>query len=50
MHVLLACLQDNSCSIDGVCYATGDASPDNSCRVCDHHQDPMGWSEGKGLL
>lgn len=39
------CYTADGCLIDGVCYESGETSPESKCQACDPMQDNFGFSE-----
>ena len=47
--MLAACVWDCAgCTVDGVCVAEGDVSPDNACMICDPSRDRFAFSAHDG--
>lgn len=44
----LSCSQNDTCVIDGQCYAGGDVNPALTFEVCDPSKDKNAWSFNPG--
>lgn len=47
-EALARCCGASCCRIEGDCFTTGEANPDNPCEMCDPSSAPLAWTAVPG--